>query len=191
MSIHACAYFIVNAVYVGTTVGVEVADPNSLTDQEKRYKKAMDWLCAEDPDTPGKNHVEVYVEKQQKYTDVVERKQKAFNTALKTANEDPLNKTLSQRRAAYDLWVNENARTYRNYLQAAYMDWVILGKKEAVEYWFSIVDMDSAMARVEQSKVSELSNASLSLTSASGRNAQRYGHGQRRFCGIPKGQTYS
>jgi hypothetical protein len=117
----------------------------------------MDWLTAEDPDFPGKNHVEVYVEKQQKYTDVVERKQKAFNAALKAANEDPANKTRVQRRAAYDAWVNENARTYRNYLQAAYMDWVIVGKKEAVEFWFSIVDMDSAMARVEQSKVSQSS----------------------------------
>ena len=37
----------------------------------------MDWLTAEDPDFPGKNHVEVYVEKQQKYTDVVEKKQKS------------------------------------------------------------------------------------------------------------------
>ena len=129
----------------------------------------MDWLTAEDPDSAGKNHVEVYVEKQQKYTDVVERKQKAFNAALKAANEDPANKTLAQRRAAYDLWVNENARTYRNYLQAAYMDWVILGKKEAVEYWFSVVDMDSAMARVEQSKVNELvSSRACLLTEYSG-----------------------
>ena len=113
----------------------------------------MDWLTAEDPDTPTLNRVEVYVQKQQRYTDVVEKKQKAFNAAMRAANEDPANKTMSQRRAAYDLWVNENARTYRNYLQAAYMDWVINGKKEAVEYWFAIVDMDSALARVEQSKV--------------------------------------
>lgn len=141
-------------VTLGTTVGIEVADPSNLSDQERRYKKAMDWLTAEDPDMPGKTHVELYVEKQEKYTNVVEKKQKAFGAALQAAKDDPGNKTVSQQRASYDRWVNENARTYRNYLQAAYMDWVITGKKEAVEYWFSIVDVDSAMARVEQSKVS-------------------------------------
>lgn len=34
------------------------------------------------------------------------------------------------------------------------MELVTLGKKEEVEYWFSIVDCDSAMARVEASKAS-------------------------------------
>jgi hypothetical protein len=33
------------------------------------------------------------------------------------------------------------------------MDWVTIGKKEETEYWFSIVDNDSAMSRVEASKV--------------------------------------
>jgi len=32
------------------------------------------------------------------------------------------------------------------------MDWVITGKKEQVEYWFAVVDQDSALARVEKSK---------------------------------------
>ena len=37
------------------------------------------------------------------------------------------------------------------------MDWVMMGKKEEVKYDFPIVDNDSAMFRVEDSKVSSLS----------------------------------
>ncbi|RDB17300.1 hypothetical protein Hypma_001916 [Hypsizygus marmoreus] len=139
-------------VPAGTTVGVEVADVQHLTDKEKRYQKAMDWLTSEVPDKPGMSRVELYTKKQFAYTAVVENKTKAFNDALKKAQDDPVHKTALQKRASYDAWVSENARTYRNYVQAAYMDWVITGKKEEVEYWFSVVDQDSALARVEQSK---------------------------------------
>jgi len=34
------------------------------------------------------------------------------------------------------------------------MDWVTTGKKEEVEYYFAVVDNESAMSRVEASKVS-------------------------------------
>jgi hypothetical protein len=47
---------------------------------------------------------------------------------------------------------------YNNHVQAAYMDWVTLGKKEEVEYYFAIVDNDSAMSRVEASKVRDFVN---------------------------------
>lgn len=113
----------------------------------------MDWLTAEIPEKPGMTRVELYTQKQFAYTKVVENKTKAFNDALKKCTDDLNNKTILEQRAAYDAWVNENARTYRNYVQAAYMDWVITGKKEEVEYWFSVVDQDSALARVEKSKV--------------------------------------
>lgn len=140
---------------VGTTVGLDAGTDASKSDAQKRYDKAMTWLTGDDEQT-GKPRIEVYVTKQEKYTKAVDTKTKAFNDALERAKSDPANKTLAQQRAAYDRWVSENTRTYRNYIQAAYMDWVIAGKKESVEYYFSIVDNDTAMARVENSKVSPL-----------------------------------
>lgn len=113
----------------------------------------MKWLTSEDPLCPNMTRVDIYVTKQRKYTEAVEAKTRAFDNALSLAQHDPANRTVAQQREAYDRWVSENARTYRNYVQAAYMDWVITGRKEAVEYFFAIVDTDSAMARVEQSKV--------------------------------------
>ena len=53
----------------------------------------------------------------------------------------------------HDKWAGENQKTYNNPIQAAYMDWVTLGKKEEVECYFATVDNDSAMSRVEASKV--------------------------------------
>lgn len=100
----------------------------------------MNWLVFRDPKRDNKTRVEIYTEKQHAYTKVVEAKDKAYNDALKAP-------------ADYYAWVSEHARTYRNYMQASYMDWVVTGMKEEVEYWFSIVDRDSAMARVEASKV--------------------------------------
>jgi hypothetical protein len=52
----------------------------------------------------------------------------------------------------YNTWVAENQKTYGNLVQAAYMDWVSVGKKEESE--FAIIDNDSAMSHVENSKVS-------------------------------------
>lgn len=113
----------------------------------------MRWLTSEEPGKPGTSRVELYTQKQFAHTKAVEDKIKVFDNAEKKCSEDPNNKTVMEKRAAFDTWVNQNARTYRNYVQAAYMDWVITGKKEEVEYWFSVVDQDSALARVEQSKV--------------------------------------
>jgi hypothetical protein len=96
--------------------------------------------------------VELYTEKQAKYTKACAEKTKAFSDALKDAQLR--SKSTKGQRQLYDQWVQENAKTWRNYVQAAYMDWVITGRKEEVEYWFSVVDQDSAMARVEHSKAS-------------------------------------
>ncbi|KAI5118419.1 hypothetical protein M0805_005503 [Coniferiporia weirii] len=136
----------------GTTVGVEVTDPNKLTEAEKKFNKGMNWLLAEDERNPGKSHLDSYIEKQKQYTAAEERKIKLFDQAYQNIVRDPANKTIAQQRAAYDRWVSENARKLRNDVEGAYKDWVVHGRKEAAEYWFSIVDNDSAIARVEQSK---------------------------------------
>lgn len=148
-------------VSIGTTVGLESGSESTKSDAQKRYDKAMTWLTGDDEQT-GRPRIDIYVEKQEKYTKAVDAKTKAFDVALARAKTDPANKTVAQQRAAYDIWVSENTRTYRNFIQAAYMDWVIAGKKEAVEYYFSIVDNDTAMARVENSKVCRCRYAPLS-----------------------------
>ncbi|KAG6864170.1 hypothetical protein C0991_011889, partial [Blastosporella zonata] len=137
----------------GTTIGVDVeGDGSGLDGERKRHHDAMVWLTARDPQKDNKTRVEIYAEKQAAHTLSVENKVKAFDAALKRAMSGPLNSTIASQRAAYNEWVNENARTYRNSMQAAYMDWVVNGNKEEVEYWFSIVDRQSSMARVEASK---------------------------------------
>jgi len=95
--------------------------------------------------------IELYTEKQTRYTQVVAEKTKAFRQAREDAQQVYTNP--KDVRVAYEKWVEEHARTYRNYVQAAYMDWVVTGKKEEVEFYFAVVDQDTAMARVEQSKV--------------------------------------
>ncbi|KAF8596197.1 hypothetical protein BDV93DRAFT_539470 [Ceratobasidium sp. AG-I] len=137
-------------VPAGTTVGI--SEGQAMTEDQKCYKQAMKILSAKVPDKQGQSLVELYAEKQTKYTKAVAEKTQAFQDALTRAQANPANRTHKQAREAYDKWVQENARTYRNYVQAAYMDWVIMGKKEEVEYWFSVVDQDSAMARIEKSK---------------------------------------
>ncbi|GLB33855.1 hypothetical protein LshimejAT787_0107390 [Lyophyllum shimeji] len=136
----------------GTTVGVDVKDPKNLTEEEQRYKKAMDYLLSRHPQHPEKTRVQMYTEKQKAYTQAVEAKTKAFREALEKAMNDPRYVSLDQKQQAFNDWVAENARTYRNFMQGAYMDWVVTGMKEEVEYWFAVVDRETAMARVEASK---------------------------------------
>jgi len=113
----------------------------------------MEYLVGRDKDEPSKTRVDLYREKQKLYTDAFEHKTKAYHQALAHAISDPHNSTPALQRAAYDTWVAEHYKTYNNLVQAAYMNWVTIGKKEEVEYYFSIVDNDSAMSRVEASKV--------------------------------------
>ncbi|EJF57272.1 hypothetical protein DICSQDRAFT_129594 [Dichomitus squalens LYAD-421 SS1] len=131
----------------GTTVGVDEGKP--LTDDQQRYKQAMSSLSAEVGDK-DMTLVELYTQKQAAYTRACAEKTRAFAEALEKATNST--KSAKAARQRYDQWVQENAKTWRNYVQAAYMDWVIMGRKEEVEYWFSVVDQESAMARVEQSK---------------------------------------
>ncbi|KAJ6449890.1 hypothetical protein C8R45DRAFT_1128617 [Mycena sanguinolenta] len=136
----------------GTTIGIDEGSNKPLSEDQKRYKQVMTILSSEVPNKGGHMLVELYTLKQKAYTDAVTEKTRAFDEAMKIAQKDPSNKTSEDIRTAYDRWVQENSRAYRNSVQAAYMDWVIMGKKEEVEYWFSVVDQDSALARVEQSK---------------------------------------
>lgn len=136
---------------------MEIADPKNMTDAEKRYDKAMKWLLQEDErkDSKGetRSYLRAYIDSQTVYTAAEEKRINQFNEAYDKAVNDTLNNTVAKKRAAYDKWVNENARKLRNQVEGAYKDWVVHGRKEACEYWFSVVDNDSAMARVEDSRV--------------------------------------
>ena len=138
----------------GHTIGVQDG-LNSLTlaPAEARYATAMKWLTSAASPNSDKTRIDLYRDKQNSYTDAFERKIKAFDDALERVKKDPGNPTPATQRAAYDKWVSENQKTYNDHVQAAYMDWVTLGKKEEVEYYFAVVDTDSALARVEDSKV--------------------------------------
>jgi len=138
---------------VGSTAGIP-DNSGDLTDEEKRYQAAMEWLLEKDPEHPSLSHIDLYKEKQTEYTEAFERKIKAFNDALDRITQDTRFPTIKDQREAYDRWVQENQKTYNNHVQAAYMDWVTTGKKEEVEYYFAVVDNESAMSRVEASKVS-------------------------------------
>jgi hypothetical protein len=135
----------------GTTTGID--ERNSMNNEQKRYKHATAVLSAEAPHKTGLSVVELYAKKQAIYTKAVAEKNQAFRDALQHAQQSPVNKTTEQVVEAYEAWVQQNATTYRSYVQAAYMDWVITGRKEEVEYWFAVVDQDSALSLVERSKV--------------------------------------
>ncbi|KAF9789309.1 hypothetical protein BJ322DRAFT_530445 [Thelephora terrestris] len=142
-------------VPAGHTIGVDDGIAYSELDPaEQRYKKAMDYLTAPVAEGSDQTRIDIYRDKQNAYTDAFERKVKAFDDALDRAMKDLTNSSPALKRAAYDKWVAENEKTYNTNVQARYMDWVTLGKKEEVEYYFDIVDNDSALSRVEASKES-------------------------------------
>ena len=172
---------------VGSTTGIPDGS-GDLTDDEKRYQAAMEWLLEKDPEHPNQSHIDLYKEKQANYTDAFERKIKAFDDALDRITHDYRFPTLKDQREAYERWVQENQKTYNNHIQAAYMDWVTTGKKEEVEYYFAVVDNESAMSRVEASKVRAGEVGRLAgLTSSAERNAQCDHQRSRWYCGVQQG----
>jgi hypothetical protein len=144
----------------GTTIGILEPGNTHPGPDEKRYLDAMKWLLTQDAGT-GKTHIQNYVEKQKAYNDAFEKKVKDFDAALQKARDDPANTTEELQRAAYDKFVAENVRVYRAMVQAAYMDWVVVGKKEEVEYQFAVVDHDTILSRVEDSKASLISTTDI------------------------------
>lgn len=113
----------------------------------------MDYLNGPHHCWHTKTRIQVYTEKQKEYTLACDEKTTAFQKARDAAEKDPANTTTASRIEAYNRWVAKNAKTYRNRMQAAYMDWVATGKKEEVEFWFAVIDNSSALGRVESSKV--------------------------------------
>ncbi|KJA15883.1 hypothetical protein HYPSUDRAFT_47938, partial [Hypholoma sublateritium FD-334 SS-4] len=117
-----------------------------LKDGQERYKKAMEFLSAPAREMDSKSNVEVYTEHQAKYTAAVAKKDEAYRHALERARrEERDHPELSQK--MYSDWVKENAPFWRSHIQEAYINWIKMGKKEEVEYWFATIGQDSDVSR--------------------------------------------
>ncbi|KAF9645797.1 hypothetical protein BDM02DRAFT_3189419 [Thelephora ganbajun] len=127
----------------GSATGIfDDTPPEKFSAAEKRYQHAMNWLAFRDPNHRNQTRMGVYRDKQTKYTEAFE-KTSAYNKAPNDANKDTTNTSVE-------------TSTYNNLVQAAYMDRVTM-RKEGVEYYFSVVDNDSAMVRVEVSMIRSIS----------------------------------
>lgn len=118
---------------------------------EKGYDDAMAYLTKRDEKT-GLTPVDIYVEKQSLWTEAQEAWDKAKLRAQKEAMaafDDPVSQ-----RQHYDDWNQANYRKYKFAVQGRWIDWVANGHKYDVEFNFGMVDTDSIMARVENSKES-------------------------------------
>lgn len=127
---------------------------------EESYEKAMTYLTTVDPETK-KTPIDIYVEKQKAWANAQTAWDTAKIDAKHAAEKDPANirdldkkpdpKKILQ---AYNDWTQSNYRKYKFAVQGAWMDWVANGHKYNVEYYFGVVDVDSIMARIENSKES-------------------------------------
>ncbi|EHK42264.1 hypothetical protein TRIATDRAFT_30644 [Trichoderma atroviride IMI 206040] len=115
-----------------------------------RYTKAMDYLTTSDYGESGKSRLQTYVEKQESWNQAVERYNEAQTRHQQTIKEKGL--TAEQQEYSFLEWLQSNGRDYKAAIQAKYMDWVVYGNKFPVEFHFGLVDLASAMKRVESSK---------------------------------------
>lgn len=117
----------------------------------------MEWLLTEDEDNHGKNHLQTYIEKRSLYIEAEDRKIKVFQEAYRRSIDELSTTSFEKQREAYNNWLKDNARDLRKDVEAAYEDWIINGRKEAVEHWFTLVDDESAFGFVQKPKVGDLS----------------------------------
>uniref|UniRef100_A0A098DBI6 Uncharacterized protein n=1 Tax=Gibberella zeae (strain ATCC MYA-4620 / CBS 123657 / FGSC 9075 / NRRL 31084 / PH-1) TaxID=229533 RepID=A0A098DBI6_GIBZE len=115
-----------------------------------RYVAAMRYLTSTAPNS-SKSVIDVYVEKQQAYSEAMNKWEAAKTKARSDAKERFPGNVKEQQRF-YDDWNQESFRNFKNNAQAKYMDWIVNGSKYKVDYYFGIVDVSSAMKRVESSK---------------------------------------
>ncbi|KAK0612567.1 hypothetical protein B0T17DRAFT_564881 [Bombardia bombarda] len=119
---------------------------------EQGYDDAMKYLTTVD-DTTGLTPVDIYVEKQTLWAEAQDEWDKAKLKAQKDATLQHPDDTVLQRQT-YDEWNQANYRKYKFAVQARWMDWVSNGHKYNVEFNFGMVDTESIMARIENSKES-------------------------------------
>ncbi|TVY74253.1 hypothetical protein Focb16_v005142 [Fusarium oxysporum f. sp. cubense] len=117
------------------------------------YAKSMEFLKQKVPGT-SKTIVEIYRDKEMKWTEQQQIWEKAKIKATRDAQdafEEGTKDYIEKRQKYFDDWCKGEGKFYKNALQGAWMDWIINGKKPAVDFTFGMVQMDS-MARIESSK---------------------------------------
>ncbi|KAL5622338.1 hypothetical protein FOBRF1_001588 [Fusarium oxysporum] len=115
-------------------------------------------------DSNGKTAVDLYREKQQAWCQA----QAAWDKAQIQAQEDaekkypptPGDDFLAKQKQYIADWTLMNYMTFRTETQGAWMDWVVNGQKYNVDFNFGVVDVDSIMSQIEDSKES-LRNSTL------------------------------
>ena len=123
-----------------------------MTEEQKVYERGMNYLSLPVSKGDRKTAVELYTDLQKAYSVAVSEKAQAFREAREHADKSH-EKDIDAANAAFSAWLDENAFAWRNRVQAAYINWVVTGKKEEVEFWFAVVDQETAMSRIELSKV--------------------------------------
>ncbi|KAK6352526.1 hypothetical protein TWF730_009350 [Orbilia blumenaviensis] len=116
----------------------------------ERYLAAMKYLKSPATES-SKSVIDLYVEKQQLYSEAM-NKWEAAKAATRADAKARYPGNVREQQRFYDDWNQENFRNFKNNAQAKYMDWIVNGNKYKVDYYFGIVDVSSAMKRVESSK---------------------------------------
>ena len=140
-------------ISVESSIASALAGEKTLTDRQQkirnRYQNAMTYLTSKD-DVSGKSRLSIYVEKQDAWNKAVEAYNAAQNSRQKLDQDNKL--TAGEQRNSFLQWMQTHGRDYKATIQAKYMDWVVHGFKFDVEFNFGVVDVSSAMKRVESSK---------------------------------------
>ncbi|KAF5565904.1 hypothetical protein FNAPI_1453 [Fusarium napiforme] len=117
------------------------------------YAKSMELLNKKVPGT-SKTIIDVYRDKEMKWVERQQAWEEAKINAARNAEnafEEGTKDYVKKRQGYFDRWMKSEAKSYKNAIQAAWMDWVINGKKVEVDLAFGVVQVDS-MARIENSK---------------------------------------
>src|ERR1700761_5090058 len=140
-------------ISVESSIASALASDKPLTARQTkirdRYKNAMTYLTSKD-DVSGKSRLSVYVDKQEKWNKAVEAQNSAQYTQQKLDQDNKL--TVNEQRQSFLQGMQTHGSYYKATIQAKYMDWVVHGYKFDVEFNFGVVDVSSAMKRVESSK---------------------------------------
>ncbi|KAF5582969.1 hypothetical protein FPANT_8304 [Fusarium pseudoanthophilum] len=117
------------------------------------YAKSMELLKKKVPGT-SKTIIDVYRDKEMKWVERQQAWEQAKINAARNAEnafEEGTKDYVEKREKYFDNWMKSEAKSYKDAIQAAWMDWVVNGKKIEVDMIFGVVQVDS-MGRVENSK---------------------------------------
>ncbi|PMD59936.1 uncharacterized protein K444DRAFT_722797 [Hyaloscypha bicolor E] len=129
--------------------------PGCNDPSDPRFTKAMDYLRS--TDDVGRSPIDYYIAKQTAWQEA----QSEWDSAKQDAHSGFLRQypggkpeDIAAIQQAMNEWNQVNFRKYKTNVQGKWMDWVTRGNKYEVENSFGVVDIESIMARIEESKES-------------------------------------